>query len=157
MPGDEIVMRKGEGTVDVSVEAISHVPLHRLEIVHNGRIVTSREDKAGTRRLTISESVKVRAPGWLAARCSSTMGPSLAARFGIAAHTSPVYLRVKGEQQFSAPALTYLLTLVEGTQGYVEKLATRPDDERFARVLKVFAEAREHLHRRLHRHGIEHA
>ena len=157
MPGDEIAMRRGDAAVEVSVEATSQVPFHRLEIVHNGRVVASREEKAGTRRLAISESVKVQAPGWLAARCSSTIGPSLAARFGIAAHTSPVYLRVAGEEQFSAPALTYLLTLVEGTQGYVEKLATRPDAERFARVLKVFAEAREHLHQRLHRHGIRHA
>ena len=107
--------------------------------------------------MSISESVKIQAPGWVTARCSSTLGPSIAARFGIAAHTSPVYLRVAGEDQFSEPALTYLLTLVEGTQGYVEKLATRPDKERFARVLKVFADAREHLHRRLHQHGIGHS
>ncbi|HSB12953.1 MAG TPA: CehA/McbA family metallohydrolase [Bryobacteraceae bacterium] len=153
MPGGEIPMRKGEAAVEVSVEANSHVPFHRIEIVHNGRVVASREEKAGTKRMAFSESVKVQAPGWLTARCSSTLGPSLSARFGIAAHTSPVYLSVAGEEQFSEPALTYLLTLVEGTRGYVEKLATRPDTESFARVLKVFADAREHLHRRLHEQG----
>jgi len=45
MPGDEIAMRKGEAAVEVSVEAVSHVPFHRLEIVHNGRVVASREEK----------------------------------------------------------------------------------------------------------------
>ena len=39
---------------------------------------------------------------------------------------------------------------------WVEGLATRPDPESLARVRKVFAEAREKLHRRLHEHGIAH-
>jgi hypothetical protein len=34
--------------------------------------------------------------------------------------------------------------------------ATRPDQERLARILKVYADAREHLHQRLHAHGIKH-
>jgi hypothetical protein len=156
MPGDEIEMRKGEATVEVSVEATCHAPFHRVEVIHNGHVVASREEKAGARRMTIAERIKVAAPGWVAARCSSTLGPSIAANFGIAAHTSPVYLRVTGEQQFSAPAMTYMLTLVEGSRLYVEKLATPPDKERLAQVLKVFADAREHLHRRLHQHGIKH-
>ncbi len=49
-----------------------------------------------------------------------------------------------------------MLTLIEGAQTWVENLATRPDADRLARVLKVLIEAREHLHRRLHEHGIEH-
>ena len=52
--------------------------------------------------------------------------------------------------------LTYMLTLIEGAQTWVEQLATRPDPERFAHVLKTFADAREALHRRLHQHGIKH-
>ena len=49
-----------------------------------------------------------------------------------------------------------MLTLIEGSQTFVENLATRPDPERLARVRKVFEDAGAQLHRRLHAHGIQH-
>ena len=138
------------------VEAKSFVPFHRLEVVLNGKLVASREDPAGTREMILSEKVRVTGPGWLAARCASKLGPTTAWSLGIQAHTSPVYLRVPGQDLFSAPAVAYMLTLIEGAETWVESLATRPDPESLARVRKVFAEARERLHRRLHEHGIAH-
>jgi hypothetical protein len=155
-PGDEIVLGAGAGTVEVQVDATSSVPFHRLEIVLNGRVVASREESAGTRQMTLKEKVQVPGPGWLAARCASRLGPTTAWGLGIQAHTSPVYVRVPGQELFSAPAVAYMLTLIEGAQTWVENLATRPDPERFGRVRKTLADAREHLHRRLHEHGIGH-
>mgnify|MGYP000651201900 CR=1 FL=1 len=35
-----------------------------------------------------------------------------------------------------------MLTLIDGAETWTRTLATRPDDERFARILKVFADAR---------------
>lgn len=67
-----------------------------------------------------------------------------------------MYLRVPGQELFSAPAVAYMLTLIEGAETWVDSLATRPDAESLARVRKVFADARERLHRRLHEHGIAH-
>ena len=155
-PGDEITLGPGGGTVEARVEAKSFVPFHRLEVVLNGKVVASREDAAGTREMTLSEKVRVPGPGWLAARCASKLGPTTAWSLGIQAHTSPVYLRVPGQELFSAPAVAYMLTLIEGAETWAESLATRPDPESLARVRKVFAEAREKLHRRLHEHGIAH-
>ncbi|MFQ5817952.1 MAG: hypothetical protein ACE5H2_08365, partial [Terriglobia bacterium] len=63
---------------------------------------------------------------------------------------------VPGQALVSAPAATYFLKLIDGAQTWVENLATRPDPERFARARKVFHDARAHLHRRLHDHGIHH-
>jgi len=65
-------------------------------------------------------------------------------------------VRVPGQELFSAPGVAYMLTLIEGAETWVENLATPPDAERLARVRKVLAEAREHLHRRLHEHGAQH-
>jgi len=49
-----------------------------------------------------------------------------------------------------------MLTLVEGAETRVNNLATRPDPENLARVRKTLTGAREHLHKRLHDHGIKH-
>ena len=60
------------------------------------------------------------------------------------------------QELFSAPAASYMLTLIEGSLTWVENVATRPDSERYERMRKSFLDARERLHRRLHEHGIEH-
>jgi hypothetical protein len=152
-PGDEITLRSGSGKIEVLAELKSTLPVHRLEIVLNGKVVASREENGGTRDLTLRETVSVSGPGWLAARCASrmTFGPAR-----VAAHTSPVYLVVPGQELFSAPVAAYMMTLIDGSEAWVRKLAIRPDAERYARVLKVFGEARERLHQRMHKHGIRH-
>ena len=149
-PGEEIRLRAGGGTLEVSVEATSYVPFHRLEVVLNGKVVAAREEAGGTRQMKLAEKVPVRGPGWLAARCGSRVP---AARFGVAAHTSPVYLALQGQDVFSAPAAAYFLKLIEGTQTYVERLATRPDKQRLERIAKVLNQAHARLHGRLEKHG----
>ncbi|MBZ5564617.1 MAG: CehA/McbA family metallohydrolase [Acidobacteriia bacterium] len=156
VPGEEIALGAGGGTVEVRVEAKSFVPFHRLEVVLNGKAVVVREEREGTRDLTLHENVKVPGAGWLAARCASRLGATTAWNLAIAAHTSPVYVRVPGEELFSPQGAAYMLTLIEGAQTWVENLATRPDPDRFERVRKTLGEAREQLHRRLHQHGIAH-
>jgi hypothetical protein len=153
VPGDEITMGAAGGTVEVRVEARGFVPFHRVEVVLNGRVVASRGAPAGTRELQLNEKLKVNGPAWIAARCSSKHGPTTAWGLGIQAHTSPVYVRVSGQELFSVGAASYMLTLVEGTRTWLDTLATRPDRERFERVHNVLEEARRHLHQRLHKHG----
>ncbi len=156
-PGDEITMGSNGGEVQVQVEAKSFVPFHRLEVVLNGRVVSSREAAGGTRELKLDEKLKVNGPAWIAARCASNYGPTTGWALGIQAHTSPVYVRVPGQELFSGAAATYMLTLVEGARTWLDTLATRPDPERFARVHRVFEEAKQHLHERLHKHGVKHS
>jgi hypothetical protein len=150
MAGDEIRLGAGGGTVEVVVESTSYVPFHRLEVVLNGKVVASREEAGGTRQMKLAEKVSLKGSGWLAARCASRVA---AARFGVAAHTSPVYVVVPGQNVFSAPAASYFLKLIEGTQLYVERLAIRSDQERLDRIAKVLKEAHARLHQRLEKHG----
>ena len=157
-PGDEITIDPGSAsTVEVQVEAKSSVSFNHLEVISNGRVVASREDRGGTRQMTMKENVRVVGPGWLAARCSSRLA-NITDHWPlqVCAHTSPVYFQVPGQEPFSAPAASYMLTLIEGSLTWLENLAARPDPERFERVRKVFLDARARLHRRLHDHGIEH-
>jgi hypothetical protein len=106
--------------------------------------------------MTLRETVTVPGPGWLAARCSSRLGPTTAWGLAIQAHTSPIYFHVPSRELFSAPAVAYMLTLIDGAETWARTLATRPDPERMELVLSHLRAARERLHRRLHEHGITH-
>jgi len=155
-PGAEIALGPNGGTIEVVAEAQCFVPIHRLEVIFKGKVVASREEPGGARMLKLSEKIKVEGPGWLAARCSSQYGPTTSWRFKIAAHTSPVYVQVPGRELFSPEAAAYFLQLIDGAQLYVDTLATRPEAEDFARIRKVYADARAELHRRMHQQGVPH-
>jgi hypothetical protein len=150
-PGAEITMRGRDGRVEIQARARSTVPIHRLEIVVNGEVVASREEPDGDREIVLREPIAVRAPGWIAARCASRTAYG---GIQVAAHTSPVYLAVPGQDLFSPPVAAYLLTLIDGSEEWVNKLATRADAARHDRVLRVLRAARERLHARMHRHGM---
>jgi hypothetical protein len=155
-PGAQITLGAGGGMVEVNADSQCFVPIHRLEVIFNGRVVASRDEPAGAREIHLTEKIKVEGPGWLAARCSSHYGPTTGWHFKIAAHTSAVYIQVPGKDLLSPEAAAYFLKLIDGAQSYVETLATRPDAETFTRVRKVYADARAEFHRRMHQHGIPH-
>lgn len=159
VPGEEIKLGSAGGTVEVQVEAQGFAPFQRVEVVYNGKVIASREERSGTRQMLLKEQVQVPGPGWLAARCGSRSWwppepASLA--FQYSAHTSPVYLVMPGKELMSATSAGYMLKLIDGSKSYVQNLATRPDPERLVQIVKVFEEAQAALHRRLHAHGIAH-
>jgi hypothetical protein len=155
-PGEEITLGAGGGAVEVQAEARSFVPFHRVEIVLNGRVVASREERDGVREMTLREKVQVNGPGWLAARCFSKVGLTTSWDLKVLAHTSPVYVQVPRQDLFSESGAAFLMTLIEGAQTWVETLATRPDAERLHRIRKMLSDARDRLHQRMHEHGIHH-
>ena len=141
----------------MEAHATCFFPIHRLEVVFNGRVVASREEAGGARELILKDEVQVPGPGWIAARCSSRYRSAGTGQVpGKLAHTSPVYIVVPGQELFSPPAAAYFLNLIDGARTWVENLATRPDAGRFEKILRLFGDARAELHRRLHQQGIEH-
>lgn len=151
-PGAEI-RTSGPASIEVIASADSSTPIHRMDIVWNGTVVASRESGAGARNITLKETIRTNGTGWLAARCASK---TVAGGIRIAAHTSPVYVVAPGQELFSRDMAVYMLTLIEGAELWASTLATRPDAERFEKVLGVFRDARASLHQRLHKHGIRH-
>jgi hypothetical protein len=170
--GDTVFLPGNGGTVHVEAEAESTLPIHRLEIVRQGRVVASTEVAAGTRRLALSETLRVTGGAWLAARVS---GPGYYQAIphhdvwqrGIFAHTSPVYVAC-GERWdvVSAETAQYMLTLIDGALSYVRERSTRyapgtvthphGDDDHAAHLERPYAQAREAIHRRMHEAGLAH-
>ncbi|WP_330186149.1 CehA/McbA family metallohydrolase [Dactylosporangium sp. AC04546] len=119
--GDTVPLA-GPGTVTVETSASSALPIDALELVMNGRVV-ARTGGSGSRRLTIVEEVRVSENSWIAARC---VGPRHhdAWRRPIFAHSSPIYLACgrSAWERYDDRVARYLLTLVEGSLTYVDKV-----------------------------------
>jgi hypothetical protein len=63
-PGAEITLGVDGGTIEVIADAQCFVPIHRLEVIFNGKPVAMREEPSGARAMHLAEKVKVQGPGW---------------------------------------------------------------------------------------------
>jgi hypothetical protein len=133
--GDMVHVAASGGTVEVRAVAESILPVHALQLVHNGRVVAESNAPGGTRKLVLNERVRVDANGWLCARVGGPDYRPLAHhdtwRRGIFAHTSPVYV-VCGEGNWSMAdrdGLQYMRTLVGGSLEYIRHMPARFPDE----------------------------
>jgi hypothetical protein len=170
--GDTVSLPGNGGTVEVVAQAESVLPIHSLEVVQEGRVVASTEEAKGARQLRLKARVKVEKHSWLAARCSGPGYTQATPHYdgwgrGIMAHTSPVYLACGGEWwMFDKEAAQYMLTLIDGCVQYIRHASRRHSpgqathhhgqQDHLAYLEKPFAQAREAIHRRMHRLGIAH-
>ena len=69
---------------------LSHYPLNRVELVHNGEVVQAKECPGGERSGEWQFDVLVEGDGWLAARASGSARDSF--NHAVYAHTSPIYI-----------------------------------------------------------------
>ena len=157
----------GPGTVEVEAWAESVLPIHRLEIVQEGRVVASTVEAKGTRRLELRDKVKVDGHTWLAARCGGYDYYQGAPHHDVwsrrmVAHTSPVYIACGGEWwMFDEATAQYMLTLIEGDLAYIQETSGQHgpgtvthhhgEDDHIAYLQRPFLEAREAVHGRMER------
>ena len=169
--GDTIPLPSGGGTVEVEATAESIFPIHSLEIVQQGRVVSSTEEKNGARVLHLKASLKVDGHTWLAARCGgqgyTTVPHHDGLQRGMFAHTSPVYVACGGRWRlFDEDAAQYMLTQVEGGLEYMRHTAAHHapgtvthhhgEEDHLAYLERPFLQARAAIHRRMHSMGIPH-
>ena len=169
--GDTVSL-SGAGTVEVEARAESIFPIHRLEVIQDGRVVASTEARDGARCLELKEKVKIDGHTWLAARCGGpdyynvTPHRDIWSR-GVFAHTSPIYVACGGEwEMFDEPAAQYMLTMIDGTLAYINDVAPQHqhgtvthhhgEDDHLAYLQRPFLEARRAIHRRMDRLGLSH-
>ena len=144
--GDTIALPASGGTVEVAASAESVWPLGSLEIVVNGRVVGGTRRKNSARRLRAACKAKVTGSGWIAARCAGLDGHPGGY---IAAHTSPIYLKVGDTRAFDGPAAEHMLALVHGGIEYLQTLSTAFDESSRRRLVKLYTEAQRELEGRL--------
>jgi hypothetical protein len=156
----------GGGVVAVRAWAESVFPSGPLQLVLNGRVIASTDDRSGGRRVELRTDVRVDSDGWLAARCGGPDywdGPSYPGPWerGIFAHSSPIYVSCgDGEwSRFDASHARMMRTLVDAG---LERVRTRrrayPEDrithhhgqpDHLAFLERPFLEARDAIARRI--------
>ncbi|MBL8174598.1 MAG: CehA/McbA family metallohydrolase [Bryobacterales bacterium] len=98
-PGDTVVLT-GQ-TLHIEVTAETTGSLHRIELIHNGRIIH-------TASKSFAIDIAPGAPGWLAARAFENGAPS--PRF---AQTSPIYLTRPGQSVVQPAGARYFIQWLE--------------------------------------------
>ena len=170
--GDMLTLPGNGGIVKVEASAESILPIHRLEIVQQGRVVEATEEARGSRRLHVRTSLPLRSHTWLAARVA---GPGYFNAIphhdvwqrGIMVHTSPVYVAVGSAWEFYDPDVTsYMLTLLDGSLSHIRTRSRqyRPgtvthahgEADHQAFLERPFREAVQALHERIDRDGVPH-
>ena len=142
-------MVRGEsGTNGIREASSVTVPMSKIELVVNGEIKESRaigsDSQAGHWSLKVVQSCWVA----LLVRGHYADKPEI-----IAAHTSPVMVRVDGSSIFSAPDALTTLDQIEGALAYLDTIGTRADTERYKQMRLKLTAAYRSLHNELHRRG----
>jgi hypothetical protein len=151
-PGSRIDLKRSGGTLDVEWRAASvTVPMTRVELVVNGEIRESKAVKA--REAAGHWSLKVPESAWVAllVRGKYPDKPEI-----VAAHSSPVMLRVDGSPFFAAADAVTILDQIEGALAYLDTVGGRAEDRRRKEMKLVLTSAYRSLHNRLHESGHYH-
>ena len=91
--GDTVQVERGE-TVSVIVNWTSHYPIHKVEVISNGKTVHSKDFPQGSVKGSLECEVTAQGDGWVAARLGSDSRDSF--DHAVWAHTSPVYVDTGG-------------------------------------------------------------
>lgn len=151
-PGSRMEMKSTGGTLDVAWEVASvTVPMSKVELVVNGEVRESRSVKPG--QDSGHWSVRIDRSSWVAlmVRGHYADKPEI-----IAAHSSPVMIRVENSPFFSALDAVTILDQIEGALAYLDTVGTRAEDEVYKRLRLKLTSAHRKLHNELHTRGQYH-
>jgi len=153
-PGDELTLPESGGSVHVTATATCAMPINKLEIVFNGKVIAQVSSKDGAKMLAIDESIDLPGSGWMAARAVSDLVAWHVWPVNFAAHTSAVYVKAGRTDVFDAALGKYLITTMQGGVEWLDTLATRADAERHATIRKVYTDAIGAVEKKMpHTHG----
>lgn len=112
-PGDTLQFAPGQSSsVSVEADATSIVPMERLDILQNGKVVHTVKSE-NPFQVKLVTTLTVERSGWLAARVTGPPGEHFLMDNPVFAHTSPVYLSVTGAPARSPEDARYFLGWID--------------------------------------------
>ena len=118
--GDTLALAE-PGPVRIKGRARAQYPLAALELVRDGAVIATGKLSADQLEATLDTEVAVDRSGWLALRASGPVANGWNGSWGIAAHTNPVWLEVKGHPQETRTAAEYFLQWIDRLEADVKK------------------------------------
>ncbi len=143
--GDTLRLPPGGGNVEVIATAASAMPFDTLEIVCGGEVVASAKTGRGGQKARIQTSVPIAHSSWIAARCYGRNRVWHCWPMGVEVHTSPVYIPCGRGEYHSPKDATYLLTVVEGAEMYINRVASVTNEQTRRLFMRRIHEARDVL------------
>jgi TolB protein len=129
--------------VRVVCRARSLFPIERLELVMNGQVVATQQGQGNDtlQGVALEQSVRVDRTGWLAARAVGPAQPDHTG-FELYAHTSPVYVEVKGKPVSARSDAQFFLAWIDRLHGAIRQRDRIPSAELKARAESQMEAAR---------------
>jgi len=150
--GSELQFGESTKTVPVHVQAISSIPMSRMDVVVNGRVMAMASSTTPASKLQWSGNIQLSQSSWIAARVWGpnndriANGPSRwsqrrSASEVLLAHTSPVYVTLRGKQMFSAEDRDFCLKWIDSLIERIRVSGKFADSSHRDEVLSQFARA----------------
>lgn len=152
--GSELRFASSQKNLPVHIDAVSTIPMTRMEIVSNGRVVAVATSAKPTDHMTWSGTIEAPQSAWVAARVwgpnndriangpsrwSQRRSPDLA----LLAHTGPVYVRVGDIPVFSSSDHDFCLRWIDELTARISKDGKFSGDQHRQEILALFARARQ--------------
>ena len=145
--GDTLEAKKGT-RIRVRATSRSRIPIERLEIVQNGRVVATQQNPQKALEVVLDRRLEFDRSGWLAARAySSELLPyqefALVGFDGIPvmAHTSPIYVAVDGRPRRSSADARVLLGWVREAIEWARNVGRFQDPRERDAMIALFQRA----------------
>jgi hypothetical protein len=145
--GDTLEARKGQ-RIRVRAKSRSRIPIERLEIVQDGRVVATRLNPEKALEVVLEPELEIDRSAWIAARAySSELLPyqefALVGFEGIPvmAHTSPIYVSVDGRPRRSREDARVLLGWVREAIDWARTVGRFQDPRERDAMIELFQRA----------------
>ena len=136
-PGNVLDASPGQ-RITVSVRWQSHYPVHRVDVIYNGRAAESRSFPEGSTGGELEAELPVDHDGWVAARLSSDARDSFAQP--VFAHTSPVYVHAGVGGPYKREAAAGFVSAIQRSLEWVGEKGRFYTDTQRQEVVDLFRE-----------------
>lgn len=137
IPGDEVQLPEGKETVEVNASAKSIVPIEKLDVYFNGKVIASSDGSPIRKRIPIDRS------GWITIRATNTKPQAPVDDTYIVAETSPVYVYKGGRPIRSREDAAYFLGWIDDITKQAQAHPGWRSDKERSHVLGQFQQARQ--------------
>ncbi len=140
--GETVKVSTGK-KVSLTAKVHSRIPVEKIEIVHNGKVVALQENPEKEQRLEVRTEISISGSSWVAARAHSLQQiPYQMDGIPIMAHTSPIYFRVGGQPRQSAEDAAFFIEWVDEALKWLEERANIPVPAQRREMQEIFERAR---------------
>jgi hypothetical protein len=143
-----VIDLKEPKTLKITASAVGRHPVQKLQLVQNGRVIKTQMATAKEPgRVELTHEVRVDAPVWFAARIDSDAKNEFAKT--LFAHSSPVYVNVKGQKVFDVDSALGLLKQVEEGHAAVKERGKFSSPDAARKTLALYDETAQELRDRI--------